>query len=494
MGKLTTKFHSASTFYHRFLTLVRPTRLSSLATQNEMSPTLGPDLAPSPSLAPYNRPVLSSNRSSTSSLHSGSDNVTGSSPAYSTSSVSIPFDDGDVDVVKVEGLRHSNVRLEARRFKTAPFMGQLLDILRTIRAPSWTNPAITADAVSIQKVSGSMTNAVFFVSCPSVPSTSILLLRIYGPSSGSLISRPRELQTLHVLSSRYRIGPRVYGTFENGRVEEYFDATTLTAADLRDEKVSAWIGARMAELHGVDIKAVEPTVSEDIDWMIAVTRNIQSWLGYAREVLALPTAPDAVSRGLDLDLFAQEWERYMDWVRGQERHDGVSRRVFAHNDTQYGNLLRLKSLRPGMPEHRQIIVVDFEYAALNPAALDIANHFHEWTANYHDDAPHVLRPALYPSPEQRRNFYSSYLRHLAPGVSSANSHMDLDQEMAKLEREVQAWSPASHAMWTVWGIVQAREIVEGKDKDPEFDYLGYAQCRMDSFRREIRALGIGCTP
>ena len=117
-------------------------------------------------------------------------------------------------------------------------MEQLLGILHGLRIPTWSHRAITADTVKIQKVSGSLTNAVFFVSCPSIPHTSILLLRIYGPSSGSLISRPRELHILHALSSRYHIGPRVYGTFENGRVEEYFDSGALTAADLRDAKVS----------------------------------------------------------------------------------------------------------------------------------------------------------------------------------------------------------------------------------------------------------------
>ncbi len=29
-------------------------------------------------------------------------------------------------------------------------------------------------------------------------------------------------------------------------------------------------------------------------------------------------------------------------------------------------------------------------------------------------------------------------------------------------------------MWAVWGIVQAREDVEGHVVEPEFDYLGYS--------------------
>ena len=185
-----------------------------------------------------------------------------------------------------------------------------------------------------------------------------MLLRIYGPSSGSLISRPRELHTLHVLSSKYNIGPRVYGTFENGRVEEYFDSTALTASEMRDPEVSSWIGARMAELHGVDIDVVEYDAqsgdASERGIQLGVKKNVKSWLASAREVLALPSAPAAVRESLDLDRFEREWEQYMCWLDQKEKTDGASRRVFSHNDTQYGNLLRLRTLKEGQPAHRQV--------------------------------------------------------------------------------------------------------------------------------------------
>ncbi|KAI8995386.1 kinase-like protein [Trametes punicea] len=515
MARLPSKSRSTTSLFSKLLNALREAGLVPQPSDLAMSPTIGPDLAPSSSLAqfrPTGRPLI---RSSTSSSRSLPDIASiGSSPAYSSSSLSIPFDDTDGDVARVEGLRHANIRLEARRYKTPAFAELLLKILHTIRAPSWSEPEITPDSISIQKVSGSLTNAVFFVSCPPVAKARTVLLRIYGPSSGSLISRPRELHTLHVLSSRYHIGPRVYGTFENGRVEEYFDSTALTAADMRDPEISSWIGARMAELHGVDIQAVEfeapiPDGPEK-GIQLGVEKNVRSWLASAREVLALPGAPADVRKRLDLDRFEREWGLYLQWVHQKEASEGMSPRVFSHNDAQYGNLLRLRTLEKGQPAHRQIIVVDFEYAAPNPAAFDIANHFHEWTADYHGPTPHLLDLSRYPTVEQRKNFYRAYLLtqaqhqtsrpHDTPSSTRATSAgptvsgAALEAQMDRLERDVRAWSPASHAMWAVWGIVQAREFVEGKDGEPEFDYLGYAQCRMDGFRSAIRALGIVSLP
>ncbi|KLO20497.1 kinase-like protein [Schizopora paradoxa] len=394
-----------------------------------------------------------------------------------------------------------------------------------LRVPSWSSISedyLVPENLKIFKVSGSLTNAVFFISYPAIPSIKTVLLRIYGPASSSLISRPRELHTLHVLSSQYRIGPRVHGTFENGRVEEYFESDALTSEDLRDPTISRWIGARMAELHCVDIGAIEDASSTDLEaksqWDVAAKDNVRLWLKAAMDVLLLPSVSDEFKQAVQIEQFVKDWERYMVWLSDWEQKHGHSKRVFAHNDTQYGNLLRLRKLKEGLPEHRQIIVVDFEYASPNSAAFDIANHFQEWTANYHGPTPHLLEPSRYPSLEERTNFCRAYVSHTFPplgtveaGSSAMNSDgaesssqkfvhgTDVENEVRRLESQVRVWSPATHAMWAVWGIVQAREDLEqaararaegGRPDDPEFDYLGYARCRLQSFEREIRALGL----
>lgn len=162
--------------------------------------------------------------------------------------------------------------LLSRQYTSPEFASTVVNLLRdNFFLPGWTFLPRDLDAaktISIHKVSGSLTNAVFFISCPTLPpqppsSASYVtakpiepvtvLLRIYGPSSGQLISRRAELHILHTLSSHYGIGPRILGTFENGRVEEYFESKALDKALMRDVKISRWVGRRMRELHGVDL-------------------------------------------------------------------------------------------------------------------------------------------------------------------------------------------------------------------------------------------------
>ncbi|KAJ1310183.1 hypothetical protein OPQ81_006927 [Rhizoctonia solani] len=469
--------------------------------------------------------------------------------------------EGDVEEVTEEGLHHADLKLEARKYKTPAFRQALLQVLQAIRVPTWTSSTLDPSLVKIAKISGALTNAVFFVSYvgtapashPSTPhltprtSTSSLptvtprtvLLRIYGPSSSSLISRADELHTLHALSSNYRIGPRVYGTFQNGRVEEWFDSTTLGKDDLRDPVKSRWIAMRMRELHSVDVLGIVGTAWNGQE---SLYKNVISWQGAARETLGMVKAreergeipPGHVWHGrreeLDLGKFMRAWGAYWSWLQKWENEFGRSEMVFAHNDAQYGNLLCTKRLPPGKPEHHQIIVVDFEYAGPNPAAYDIANHFHEWTADYHSDAPHILTASRYPTREERRNFYLGYLgssvlggpisasptpsrtpsfhrtgsssinsldtpSHLSSSdsfpidLSNTRGQTELEEAISVLDAQVYAWSPASHAQWVVWGIVQASDdVTNGAVSD--FDYLGYAADRLGKFYNDLSQRGI----
>lgn len=101
---------------------------------------------------------------------------------------------------------------------------------------------------------------------------------------------------------------------------------------------------------------------------------------------------------------------------------------------------------------------------------------------------------MYPTLEQRRNFYRAYLdQSLIRSSTNMPEVIDArerEAEMQKLDSQVRAWSPASHAMWAIWALVQAREDVEGQVEEVEFDYVGYARCRMEGFRREIAHLRV----
>lgn len=91
----------------------------------------------------------------------------------------------------------------------------------------------------------------------------------------------------------------------------------------------------------------------------------------------------------------------------------------------------------------------------------------------------------------------------------------VEEEIEKLVEEARVWRAASHAVWCVWGIVQAKVGPGGAGKEDlpnkspkgastvagsmknktdgdedEFDYLGYAQQRALLFWGDMLALGL----
>ena len=68
--------------------------------------------------------------------------------------------------------------------------------------------------------------------------------------------------------------------------------------------------------------------------------------------------------------------------------------------------------------------------------------------------------------------------------------MDIQiEQQQQLELEVQVWTPAALAQWTIWGIVQARDDVLAGDVG-EFDYLNYSRGRVVAFREHLKRLGV----
>ncbi|KAI5367914.1 Putative choline kinase, protein kinase-like domain superfamily [Septoria linicola] len=421
----------------------------------------------------------------------------------------------------------------------AKFKFEITRLTHTLRVKGWRKvPMEWSAAIEVQRLSGALTNAVYVVSPPSdlplekhdqdgnvVGSKKAppkLLLRIYGPQVEHLIDREAELAILRRLG-RKRIGPRLLGTFANGRFEEYFHAKPLTPTELRDPDTSRQIAKRMRELHeGIELldqeRADGPFVWRNWDKWLARVEQVVTWMDRQVEMMSPDEKPSGNRAwlrrgyicGVPWNQFKAVLEQYRDWLKKQyggtkKLHQAL---VFAHNDTQYGNILRQvptgeSPLLLPSNTHKQLIVIDFEYASANTPGLEFANHFTEWCYNYHDEKkPYGMQPNMYPTPEEQDRFIRAYLRHrpqfnsstpkLTPqtlaaeekdpepikrSTSSISSFMldartpsqsnlvakeddaqkkAEDAEVKRLMDETRMWRLANTAQWVAWGIVQAK--------------------------------------
>ncbi|QSS54933.1 choline kinase [Histoplasma capsulatum var. duboisii H88] len=431
------------------------------------------------------------------------------------------------------------------------FKYEIVRLTHTLSLKGWRRiPLEDCGNIEVVRLSGALTNAVYVVSPPkqlppasdSSTSSSLmprspppqLLLRIYGPQVEHLIDRESELQILRRLGKR-NIGPRVLGTFKNGRFEQYFRAKTLTPRDIRNPETSEQIAKRMRELHeGIELLSEEreggPFLWKNWDKWLERCEHVASWLDSEinsplneSKIEAEPWRRLGFICGAPWPKFRKLVESYRNWL--DTCYGGASeinkQLVFAHNDTQYGNLLRLEPsgesplLLPAN-KHKQLVVIDFEYASANPRGLEFCNHFTEWCYNYHDpERPWACNTKWYPTPEEQERFIRAYLTHrphifhppetrvtqsalssatisvsassspaptpafqashsnsprISPftldtqvppiPTSSALDHERAEQapdlEVRRLLRETRLWRAANSAQWVAWGIVQAK--------------------------------------
>jgi choline kinase len=328
-----------------------------------------------------------------------------------------------------------------------------------------------------------------------------------------LINRGNELAILRRLARKH-IGPRMLGTFSNGRFEEYLHAKTLEAHDLRIPETSKQIAKRMRELHeGIELLDSEvdtgPTIFLNWDKWVDRCEKVIKWLDeqvHQAEGEKEPKPKAEYTRlglicGVEWLVFRQTYDKYRKQLIKESGGDSGIRKklVFAHNDTQYGNLMRLQPsgesplLQPSN-QHKQLVVIDFEYAGQNTAGLEFANHFTEWCYNYHHpEKPYACNTKAYPTPEEQYRFIRSYVMHRPQFNPSASATPKMDgrektnisdfmldarapagapavdydaeekarekkveEDIQRLLHETRLWRIANTAQWVAWGIVQAK--------------------------------------
>lgn len=243
------------------------------------------------------------------------------------------------------------------------FKNEVIRLAHTLRLKGWRSvPLDGGDKIGVERLSGALTNAVYVVSPPKeselVPMASAsgrplsrktpkkILLRVYGPFVDQLIDRQTELKVLRRLAKK-KIGPRLLGTFSNGRFEEYFNAAPLNFAEMRDPETSRQIAKRMRELH----EGIELLESEKDDGP-KVWRNWDKWLdNVGKRVLQLDEvvrsealSPQGPWRslgfvcGVPWELFKELVDRHKEHVNKFYGGDANLREhlVFAHNDVRWG--------------------------------------------------------------------------------------------------------------------------------------------------------------
>lgn len=377
------------------------------------------------------------------------------------------------------------------------FKQDIWKLIKILKIHKWHKKPIDPLRINVVRISGALTNSIYKIEYNDnqfkIPS---ILLRIYGKNVDEIIDREHELDILIKLLSK-KIGPKLWGIFTNGRFEQFLDGfVTLDRHQIRNEVISQMLGRRMKDLHYkvvLDYKDYKDNLP--VCWKL-----ITKWLNILESKEILKNFKDNGVK--DEELFLTSFTRfkeivfkYRDWLFGQYNSNGfASNFKFCHNDTQYGNLLLHQSFNEtdiimdssdnlaSMAEEAEnensikntsnkkdssLVVIDFEYGGANFPAFDLANHFCEWMANYHNpEESYFLNADGFPSKIEQLNLIKAYVEYdfqfpssnlklkYEPNLNLISPTELIQFEIKKLFNECVLWRATVQIYWCIWGLIQ----------------------------------------
>lgn len=384
------------------------------------------------------------------------------------------------------------------------FRQDILALVKALRVSKWHKKQLNPNYIVVNRISGALTNSIYKIEYKDEDNDKVkipaLLLRVYGKNVDDIIDRDLELQVLTKLSQK-GIGPKLLGIFTNGRFEQFLEGfITLTKEQIRDEIISQMIGRRMKDLH-YKIQLDEKDICDNLPmcwklidkWANIFETEIQpTFNGHTKE-------EDAFL--MQYHQFKQLVNKYRQWLFGHYPTQDFNKNFkFCHNDTQYGNLLLLESFnyddiiisRPpsnaslnsistvkttSNKKDNNLVVIDFEYSGSNFPAFDLANHFSEWMANYHDPLKsYYLNENNFPSQLQQLNLIKAYVEYdfqypsstlNTPSMNLENTNASelVQYEIKKLFNECILWRASVQIYWCFWGLIQNGPIKQENPLD-----------------------------
>ncbi|XP_030646546.1 choline/ethanolamine kinase [Chanos chanos] len=333
---------------------------------------------------------------------------------------------------------------------------------RDFLAGSW--KTISEEDFQISSICGGLSNLLYMCSLPEHVAPvgdepGKVLLRVYGAILQGVDSVVLESVMFAILAER-ALGPKLYGIFPEGRLEQYMPSRRLRTEQLRVPDISAEIARKLSRFH-----AMVMPFNKEPTWLF---RTIDR---YMDQIMTIKFVREAHIKKFN-KLMKYNLPAELDSLRSLLAAT-PSPVVFCHNDVQEGNILMLDDRDQSSTD--KLMLIDFEYSSYNYRGFDFGNHFCEWVYDYTYDQWPFFKANLdnYPTREQQLHFIRHYLsenQDVAPEERSA-----IEEAMIV---EANRFALASHFFWGLWSIIQARISTI------EFGYMDYAQHRLDAYFKQ----------
>ena len=259
-----------------------------------------------------------------------------------------------------------------------------------------------------------------------------ILIRHFGnegeieePKGDNLVLSSAQQAIVHWEMSRRGWGPKIFGFFSGGRLEEYIDSHTLTAAESMLPTIRRDVARSYARLHSLQIP-----LRKD-GFKLVVEQFSQSSKTKREQVIRDLRAVDHPSAREYATIFeVTDWAQELHWVSELfESHN--CKKTVIHVDANHLNIF-VKNYKSDC----QVVLIDYETVSFSYRGFDIGGHFNERMYCY-SQPDSQLTGYEAPDVEEQRLFCEAYLqelRHLGQEISEYDTvdHLVLEAEIGRL--------------------------------------------------------------
>lgn len=291
----------------------------------------------------------------------------------------------------------------------------------------------------------------------STAEPSAILIRHFG-QSGKIEEPPSSNLTLSAAQQaivcwemgRRGWGPKAYGFFDGGRLEEFIDSHTLTAEECAQPEIRRDIARSYARLHSLHLPLRRDSYQLIVDELSEAIRSKS-----AEIVTKLFAVNSPIAHSYAAMFQATNWLQEFEWVSSLfVKHN--CKTTLTQGDTNHLNVLVRNSSSYSSKSDSRVLLIDFETTTYSPRGFDLGGHFTE-RMYCHSQPGSRLTGAPAPDEDEQRVFCEAYLQELR------DLGEDLDAEVDNVEHLI--LEAAVGRLWQVLFTNAICVVFEGFEGD-----------------------------
>ncbi|CAD6187947.1 unnamed protein product [Caenorhabditis auriculariae] len=337
---------------------------------------------------------------------------------------------------------------------------------------------VSAEKISIRAITGGLSNLLYLVELPKA-SLSVgiepksVLLRIHCLESDP-VQTFVETMSFSILSER-SLGPKLYGFFDGGRIEEFIKSKTLLCDDISKPEYAKLIGIHFSRFHTLEIPiSKEPRL---IFFMRSFLQSLKKTETGQKPISLILSQVELHTDQYPSQVTLADLEKEIDLLE-EFYKKGTWPVVFTHNDLHEGNILQksefdirsdgVYDVQGRKVDEDPLVFVDFEWCCYNYRGFDLAHQVVEYAFDYTNPEPpyYKIYQDRFEWKDVRRTLCSSYINKLYEMSETAMTARlllsgDKEKDTEALLEEVELFVPASHLLWGIWNMADLHWTLGG---------------------------------